>query len=256
LTSEPLPLFSERNGIALLWSAKAASTFAVKWMYFQEGVLDEAMAYSRWPHHYRRHVWYKRPGHRDLVQSIPELGPRAIKFVRDPYERVVSSYLSYVHQLQRRPRLQHLPMLWSIGWYLRRPIGGRRSFSFREFVGFLGTLDLETANIHVRVQTHPCERLGMLPEMSIVRAEESAEVLPRLEDELGLCRSDARRLGRSGHHSHREVVDAFVGDTVFHEVMTKPVPTSASFYDADLAAAVARLYHEDIARYGYEPPSA
>lgn len=281
LHREPVPLYSESLDIGLLWSAKAACTFAIKWFFFQEGVLAEAEAYAPWPHQYRHQVYCERPGYARSVERIPKLGPRAVKFVRSPFDRAVGGYLSYCIQAARQtsPRYvltaksisrhlrgkdyvsaprevnpQHARMLRAIGRHVGREIGNGNLFSFREYVGFLGTLDLGGGDIHVRRQCHPCEREGALAELSVIHVEQAEEALPRLEDDLGLRRSDLASLQRSRHHSRRFDDAEFVGDKPFGDTLGAPVPASRWFYDEALLDAVRRLYADDVEAYGYESP--
>ncbi len=155
-------------------------------MLFQEGLLDEAEAYAPWIHQYRQQVYCKRPGYTRSLRSIPELGPRTIKFVRDPFDRTVGAYLAFAQQAYRLASSQHEPMLRAIGSHLGRRVGEGDLFSFREFVSFLGSQDLGSANIHVRRQVHPCEIDGELPEMTVVKIEDAQSVMPPLEISLGL----------------------------------------------------------------------
>jgi hypothetical protein len=209
LVHSPVPMISEPLDLAVLWNAKAGCTFAIKWLYFQEGILEEALEYASWPHQYRQQVYCKRPHYADGLKRIPSLGPRAIKFVRNPYDRAVGAYLSYSQQAYRLSSPQHVPVLKAIGSHLRREVGDGQLFTFREFVGFLGTLDLDTANIHVRRQISRCEQLDQLPELTLVRIEESDALLPRIEERLGLQPSDLAGLRRSRHHSKREDFEGF-----------------------------------------------
>jgi hypothetical protein len=145
-------------------------------------------------------------------------------------------------------------MLKAIARHLGRPVGRGARFTFREFVGFLETLDLEEADIHVRQQVHPCERLGLLPDINVVRAEETADVLPRVEQRLGLRRSDPLSLRHSIHDTVRKPLGRFVGDVPMGDTKDQLVPTSSEFYDDALADRVARLYRADLEAYGYERP--
>ena len=292
LTDRPLPLYSDRLDVAVLWNAKAGCTFAVKWLFYHEGILDEALAYSPWVHEYRQQVYCRRPGYADKVRRIPALGPRAIKFVRNPFDRAVSSYLTFARlaspttspplrpilgdtlrsaaRFARHPRgrtrgallsegrrvytwfrREHAPVIKAISRHLDRPVGHGEGFTFREFVDALGSLDLDTANPHIKRQIGDCERLGQLPSMTVLRIEESGETLPWLEDELGLGHSDIARLSSSHHHTRRGEADGFVGDIRFDRSWEGPIPRARSFYDDALAAAVERLYGEDIETYGY-----
>ena len=280
LRREPIPLCSDELDVALLWNAKAACTFAIKWLYWQEDLLGEAQAYASWPHQYRQYVYCQRPRYSECLGSIPQLGPRVIKVVRNPYDRAVGAYLSYANQAARRTRArhdllakavvrrvrgrdhipspdetdpQHARLLRSIGRHLGRDVGNGGLFTFREFVGFLETLDIATADMHLRSQVHACERSGALDGLSLVRIEEAERAIPRLEDALGLRPADLARLRRSRHHSERSEGGSFVGGSPFGDTLGSPVPASRWFYDDALVQAVGRIYREDVERYGYEP---
>lgn len=252
LTSGPVPLVSEVLDIALLWNAKAACTYAVKWLFWQEGILEEALSYSGWPHDYREQVFCQRPAHAESLRRIPHLGHRAIKFVRNPFDRAVGAYLFFAMWGQRRHDRQHPEVLDAIDTHLGHDIDAREPFSFREFVSFLSSLDLETADVHLRRQLSGCEKGGRLPDLSVVRVEESAVTLPELETRLGLRHADGERLRRSRHHTIRIKSDAFVGDERYVKTFNVPMPRSTSFYDDELEAVVAQLYRDDLDAYRYD----
>ena len=233
LQRAPVALYSESLPLAVLFSPKAGTTFAVKWFFFQEGILDEALAYAKWPHPYRQEVFYQRPDYVKLA-AVPSLGPRVVKFVRDPYDRAVSSYLHFCELSQRDDPNQARVVLADIGDHLGRPVGIESSFTFREFVSYLASIDLRVANVHFRTQVSPCERDGLLQEMRIVRIEESRDELPRLEADLGLKASDYEKLRRSPHDTTRADLTAFFGDTALGFARDVPTPRTESFYDEAL----------------------
>jgi hypothetical protein len=255
LQRAPVALYSESLPLAVLFSPKAGTTFAVKWFFFQEGVLDEALAYAKWPHPYRQEVFYQRPDYVKKLAAIPTLGPRVIKFVRDPFDRTVSSYLHFCELSQREDPIQARAVLAAMGDHLGRPVGIESSFTFREFVSYLASTDLETANVHFRTQVSPCERAGLLQQMRIVRIEDSRDELPRLEADLGLQQSDYAELRRSPHHTTRADLPGFFGDTEFGLARDVPTPRTDAFYDEELIRQVGLLYAEDCRAYGYGPPT-
>lgn len=254
LARSPVPLYSEEAGLALLWNAKAGCTFAVKWLYYQEGILEEALAYDPWPHRYRQDVYYQRPGYTEGLGQLLELGDRVVKFVRNPYDRTVSTYL-FLCEAWSRPELKHLEILDGLRGHLGREVGHGQLFTFREFVSYLGSIDLDVADIHLIRQTHACERDGKLADMTIVRIEESAARLPEIEERLGLRPSDHGRLRRSRHHTVRQDLTRFAGDTPFEATVGVSVPPTIAFYDAELVRQVSELYGSDADRYGYGTPS-
>ena len=48
--SHPAPLISQKNKLAVFFSAKTGCTTLVKWFFTQTGQIDEALAYSHWVH--------------------------------------------------------------------------------------------------------------------------------------------------------------------------------------------------------------
>ncbi len=256
LQRAPVALYSESLPLAVLFSPKAGTTFAVKWFFFQEGVLDEALAYAKWPHPYRQEVFYQRPDYVKKLAAVPSLGPRVVKFVRDPYDRAVSSYLHFCELSQRDDPIQARAVLADIGDHLGRRVGIESSFTFREFVSYLASIDLHVANVHFRTQVSPCERDGLLQEMRIVKIEESRDELPRLEADLGLKPSDYEELRSSPHHTTRADLPGFFGDTEFGLARDVPTPRTASFYDeALIRQSRATVRRRTARRTGTSPPT-
>lgn len=252
LIREPMPLCSTELKLAVLWSAKAGCTFATKWFFYHSGLLEEAMPDGKgWVHEYRSKVFFKQPGYKKIVEQITLPSMRVVKFVRNPFERAVSSYLGYCQAAHRQAGGAHAKVLRGIHGYCGRPITRVQTFTFREFVGFLQSIDLNTCDIHFRIQTSPCERGGILPNLCIIRIEESATVLPGLEDQYGLRRSDLGSLRQSSHHALKSDNPGFFGDTQFIKTRGVDVPKARYFYDDALVADVLKIYKEDIERYSY-----
>jgi hypothetical protein len=255
LRKTPIALYSEPQQLAVLWSAKAGCTFAVKWFFFQADLLEEALAYSPWPHEYRQWVFTISPEYKRQLRAVPSLGSRVVKFVRNPYDRAVSSFLQACQQSTQRVDHASPPVHELVGAYLGRPAGEDSPFTFREFVDFLSAADLDSSNTHIRRQISPCERDGRLSEMTIVKIEESARVLPHIEATLGLKESDFGLLRESPHHTLRADLPGFAGDTPFGKTREIAIPHSDSFYDEALLKEVGALYAEDCEAYGYAGPT-
>ncbi|RLC96936.1 MAG: hypothetical protein DRI46_13415 [Chloroflexi bacterium] len=247
----PLPVYSGPYRLAVMWSAKAGCTFAIKWFFAQVGLLEEALGYARWPHQYRVEVYSRQPGYRESLVDLPELGPRALKFVRDPHDRTVSSYLSVCGQINRLTHPPYQRLIADISGYLGRSLGDGDSLTFREFVDYLEHTYLDRCDVHLRRQVSAAERRGCLPELTVVQIELSATLLPQLETTFQLKSTDLATLRSSRHHSQRVKVDTIVADRTFLQTRGVPMPEAAAFYDPDLRARVADLYREDLDRYGY-----
>jgi Sulfotransferase family len=247
VTYGPQPIVDLKNKIVLLWSAKAGSVFAIKWMFRQMGLLEEALTFDRWVHHYRMNVFYDsdryKAGVEDFLQSPSSY--RFVKFVRSPFKRAVSSYVYVLQNMERNSDLA------------KTLIGADQKFtlSFSEFVTYLGTIDLRDCDVHYRTQTHELERQLCRGSMFLLNLDYSMESLPKLESYLGLSQTDPQQYRVSSHHAIRSAGTpaGFAGDQVFEfsDRGRAAVPDYRSFYNRDLEQRVYDLYVEDFLRYGF-----
>lgn len=249
--SDPMPLFSKKHSLGLLWSAKAGCTFATKWFFDKIGFLEAALFYSPWIHKFRTQVFYQSRDYKkylrndQFLQELLDRDMKIIKIVRNPYARAISSYMTAIKGGYEKQK---------ISCFLNRDINSSETFSFREFVDYLGTRDLCSCNIHFRIQQHPIEKIGKVQPDYIVKLENSYDELNQVERDLGLPISDFELLKNSSHHSHRsKEIAEFCGDRHFQFLNQKSIvlPASTSFYDESIKNKVANLYKIDFESYGY-----
>jgi len=248
-------LVDTERKFALLWTPKVGSHFAVKWFFDQKGLLEKALNYHSYyygdsgegfVHNFRDEVYRFSEEHRMSVGQFLQKPDEyiAIKIVRHPLERAVSSF---IHANKYRFVDN------SISKFLRREINRENKFSFREFVSFLESLDIYKCNIHFRVQTHPYERSGQVRVNRVIDLNNSIKLFSNLEKELGLKSTDLEKLAQSRHHTIREKIDGFYGDKIStYGRMGISIPPAKNFYDQDLVNRVGKIYQEDFERYGYE----
>jgi len=247
LRTHPRPIIDSRNKLIVLWSAKAGCTFAVKWIFFHMGVFDEAF-----PHVHRYRVRKLYPSQEfsaavdDFLRAPGDY--RAIKFVRPPFKRAVSSYI-------QAARFGYEDV--GLSEFLGREVDATRRFSFNEFVRYLETVDLTKCNIHHQLQAHALERHRMLASMFLVNLDHSLQTLPKLESFLALAQTDPNQFRDSHHHTRKPSSDSddFHGDKVFdiYDKAAPKMPGYRGFYAAELTDRVASLYAEDFVRYGFSP---
>jgi len=236
--------FVESANLAVMWSYKAACTTIIKWVFQQNGLLPEALAYHSWVHKYRLRQYQKSERYLSRLKRLSTGAFDVVKVVRHPLDRAVSSYIhAYRHGYDDA----------AIAKVVQRPISRRQRFSFREFVTYLEQSDLLNCNPHHRVQVSPVERhvlFGTRPS-KIIRIETGLNAaLSELERGLGLPATDfTDRVFESEHHTVRVGHGGLAADLV--HIPHDAVPPAALFYDRELAARVARLYAEDFRRYGY-----
>ena len=238
-------LVDARQKIVLCWSAKSGATFGVKWFFVQTGLLEKALNHNGFVHLYRDDVYRFSKEHRQALGHFLKQPHEyeIIKIVRHPLKRAVSSY---IHAVKYNFAYQ------DISRFLDRDIDRAKSFSFREFVGYLESLDVESCNIHFRTQLHPLERRGKITVDHIIDLEESHNKLGELEKSLGLRQTNLERLSKSIHNTTRTKTDGFYGDLQI-KANDAVLPPAKNFYDSELLARVYKIYMEDFERYGYLP---
>lgn len=243
LISPSQPLVSLDHRLVLFFSAKSGCTFAIKWFLQQTNMLDAATYYHPWVHNYRRDVLYESEGHARGIREFFRHELRIVKVVRNPYARAASSYVhanltGYADK--------------DVSRFLRRRLSKTSRFSFLEFVEYLHSIDVRSANVHHRTQTHRAERAGLIEPHFVIRLESSMEELPKAEKALGLPNLDLNTLRSSVHNTHRSDSDAFCGQEPLVFDSDSPIPPTSAFYDSGLKQAVAEIYGEDFRRFGYD----
>ena len=236
--------FVESANLAVMWSFKAACTTVIKWVFQQNGLLDEATAYDSWVHKYRMHHYQKSERYLSRLTRLSSGAFDVVKVVRDPLDRAVSSYIhAYRHGYDDD----------AIARVVQRPVARRQRFSFREFVTYLEQSDLRYCNPHHRVQVAPVERhvLFRTRPSKVIKIEHGLNAaLGELERIFGLPATDfTDPIFESEHHTVRTAQPGLAADLV--HIPRDAVPPAAMFYDRELAEKVARLYAEDFRHYGY-----
>ncbi len=125
------------------------------------GLWEKGMGSQAWVHRYRTETLYASDQHKASLEDFCNSPScyRVVKFVREPFRRTVSAY---IHTL----RYGHGDS--SVASFFSAEADTPWRFSFRQFVQYLGTIDLRKGNIHHRVQTHPLER-QLIPASMMVR---------------------------------------------------------------------------------------
>lgn len=244
--------------LVLLWSEKSGCTTLLKWFLHHIGKLEEATAHSDWIHDWEYDVMKADPAYDQRVAAALSAGTRAVKLVRDPFERAVSSYLMmcvlgddsghFTVDLRRQLRgdLYGDPDV---------PYG----FGFVDLLRWMTTQDLTTINGHLGPQSTALE--DRLPELEIVRLDEFDRRFRDIERELGLEPADLGRVTSSSHHTVRADPQPARAGAIARLHLpiphgdTWPLPPASAFLDAETAELVRTLFAEDYARYGFDPPA-
>lgn len=239
----PLPIIYPEKNLALMFSAKAGCTFAIKWFFHQMGILETASAYHPWVHRYRIEKLYRRSDYGLDLKRLLNNEFTVIKIVRNPYARAVSSYIhALTHGYENR----------AIAEMLRQNEEPGMSFSFNDFLHYLSTIDLSACNVHHRLQVQGPELAGILKVTEVVKLETSNAHLRAVEKRYGLLPCSAGQFSTSAHYTSRSDMDGYWGSKAFgggEQDMT--YPSDRGFYNRRLKQQVAQLYHRDFEAYGY-----
>lgn len=220
---------------------KAGCTFATKWMFFQQGLLEEALAYDAWVHKYRIDIYSNSDMYRLTFLSVYSDKYIRLKLVRSPYQRAVSSYIHAIRTGYPIPELSK---------FLGRDIDKKNTFSFEEYLAFLEQTGVRKCDPHHRMQTEKAELSGKLKIDRVIKLEGSISKFRQIEDEYELKSADLLSFSQSIHHHKRINNEEYCGNRKFtrHE---RKFSQFQLFYNDTLKEKVANLYACDFKQYGY-----
>ena len=262
----PKPLIDPKNKLILFWTHRCGSTSAQRWFFDLAGWKDRMPRLASRllfrvlgnPQRARGHgvgelaqLWYA--AHNDIYTDLNTIyrDPSYLKIavVRDPLLRAVSAFSTV---LGSKSGLQ-----WqAVARSLSAPDDERR-ISFLEFVDFLETIDLATANYHWRLQT--AQDWPKFDDVQLVRVEMLEQALDKM------CLLLGRKPVRVWTHSAQTKLNVAVSsDEILNYTRADFVrafgfdrrglirlPRYASFLTEAVAMRLRRLYASDFAKLGY-----
>lgn len=135
--------------LMVIWSAKSACTSVYVWFAHVSGFLDDLRAaHVPLQKHRTESYHYSDLYRRSLAAPLDDY--RTLRVIRDPYARTVSLYRFALMHKYVEPYLATFS-----GGKLNRSAG----FSFQQFLDLMGSIDLQTANVHFRPQFNPIEKI-------------------------------------------------------------------------------------------------
>lgn len=211
------------------WTEKCGCTVVIK-MFFQSiGLLEDALEYNSWIHNYREEKFYEKFGRvtKEMLSSNEYI---KIKFVRNPYNRIVSSYFAaHENNKQFLPGYDHLDL------------------TFYDFLKLVKEKKL--ANDHWRSQYQEIESEFSFDE--VIQIENLDMEVERLNKKYDL---NLKIDSCSGHHHAKDKsINDFVGrkrHSQYDDV--KNIPDYINFYDEEIKQLVSEIYEMDLKTYGYD----
>ncbi|MDT9188906.1 MAG: sulfotransferase [Limnospira sp. PMC 894.15] len=247
LRHQPKPLYNKSLNLTLIFCAKSACSFGVKWFFYHAGLYQEVESYRRFPHKYRTEIFMPNPEYQKHIREVDRiLNSNIVCLVRDPFSRAVSSYIHAIKTGYDND---------GISKFLGRKIGRKNSFCFDEFVQYLKSLDIRNCNIHHQMQAHPLMEMGII-KPHIIKVENLFNDFQEVEKKLGLNPAPLSEISKSLEF-HRTPKDSEFKKECYH-IQFPPsrkqlFPHYKYFYSEELVRDVANIYRADFEIFGYKP---
>lgn len=224
-------LINDPKKIIFELSAKSNCTVITKMFFDYIGQLERALKFSSWIHDYR--------GKYSRRQSLPlkneEKDYIKIKFIRNPYDRAVSSYF---HVMKTKLHIR---------WRLNKKL------SFNDFLDIYHKIKNKRGSDHIKPQTLGREYLNINYFDEIIHVEDLESEINKINKKYNLnlnCNYDS-------HHwtckNISEKKQYFVGNLSYNEISklikNNELPDYDYFYNDEIRQKVNEIYKNDINLY-------
>ncbi len=228
-------LFDDQKKIILDWTPKAGCTILTKMFFRNMGLLEKALQFDSWIHEYRMHVFYKN--HPITIEDFKNPDIYKIKVVRNPFHRVVSSYVHTMKYEFMHPPITKALWRWNA------------NISFKGFINFLSKTDLHSCDPHYALQKKAFEYDIPNAFDEIIHLENLDAAINNLNKRKQL-NFDLNGIS-SGHHvSRNDQLNRNVAGMRWSKIKDN-LPDYKNFYTPQLAQKVYELYIDDFKTYGY-----
>jgi hypothetical protein len=244
------PLVHPVFPLAICWRPKSACTTVLKWFLFHSGLLEEATAYSHWPHCYREQILFESPGYTALCQKSLFGGDKfVVKFIRDPARRAVSNFLQVIRRTDESSAL----FLDIRDWKESVKLGDQDGLTFQQFMRYVvdRMQSDHPLDAHLRPQRCPIQDPCVDAFLPI---ENLADELRNLERQYGLPSAPVAELSESAHHNPPTMGNRWQNNA--SDVVVTPslleslgIPSANVFLDEESLRLIARAYAKDYAAY-------
>lgn len=208
------------------WTPKAGCTIVCKMIFDKLNILNEALKFHYWIHIYREKKYYQKYG-RVNKKMLFNKNTIKIKFVRNPYDRAVSSYLHACDTI----------ILKQVD---------KDDISFEVFLKLLVKKKLPY-NPHYNLQSFKIENNAGLVFDKIIKLEKLDKHLEELKQEYNL---ELENIFTSHHRKTTNSKNYYIGNLNFNEIK-KQIPTYNNFYNKKTKKLVEKIYGKDIKLYNY-----
>jgi hypothetical protein len=224
-------VFSERK-LLIFASPKAGITTISKWAFQNLGILDEAFKYHPWIHKYRTEVYpqkFQVRMHFEKLLEDPET--TIIKVIRNPYERLVSSYYHALkHQLL--------------------PKEGGCLHNFETFLNCLANQRMQDPHLQLQLSVYEHLMPDLKPEF--IQLEKLEKALNSVAQRFDLPYGFIPEMGESKHHikkgphQFKEPLHQVSGERLFDAF---PTDYFEFFKDTQIQSLANEILQTDLQRY-------
>jgi len=235
-------LYSAEKKIVFGFTPKAGCTLVSKLFFKTIGELDEALETGSLTHKYRNEHIKKNPITFEVFNKKEIL---KIKFVRNPYQRVVSSFFHAVkHEVIKKEAkelfdIDKLPKL-----------------NFLQFLQILESFNLNRCDPHLGLQCLPGEN-NLFYFDEIIKIENLEVKLESIKEKYGVSIRIDENILNSKHHLKKEYLSTeFAGLKAYKDFKMASsnkviLPDYDCFFNAEIMIKVNLLFKKDFIKYDY-----
>lgn len=244
-----IPLYDKNFPYIFFWSHKSGSSMLIRWFFFQIGLIDKS---SHKLVQERAKFYFD-----EMIDQILENRKPVIKLVRNPYTRVVSSFLAFVEQALIHKTNKNLVREWHKA---KRYIDIEDGISFKQFLYFLKINGVELGHIegHIAQQYLKGEEEFI---DKYIKIENFNKEISLIEEKNKLLKSKDYLTNNLSHYHSNIMKDShnFSEKKITKKLLedlwsSKRIPTYSNFYDKETLDLVQYIFNKDINNYNYTFP--
>ncbi|MGG3572338.1 sulfotransferase family 2 domain-containing protein [Bacillus gobiensis] len=246
------PLRHKDFPLILFWSEKAGCTNFAKWFFYQIGQLDEAIKHS--VHVYRIRMYENEDNYYSyLSDELQQEKKDAVKLIRNPFKRAVSSFLIISHYCFSSHPPNRMFHDWERIYQLFYKKGSQyNGISFKQFLYYLektGT-DINIVDGHIGRQYIDGEEELVT---KYIKLEQIKKEIKKLEKKYHLKRCPDAVYAQKNDHNFQESMiknGDFSDEILTRELLLgECLPKFESFYDQESKELCKSIFKTDFEIY-------